>query len=104
MKQEITDYIKTFVTEYENRDEIATNYGEPLVGFADAHHPYIQRLPELISPTHELPQNVLEEARIIIAYFVPFTKELAKSNRNGGTLASPEWARAYERPMRCSPS
>ena len=96
MKQEITDLIKAFVTEYESRDEIATSYGEPLVGFADAHHPYIQSLPQLISPTHELPQNVLPDARIIIAYFVPFTKDLARSNRNGGTFASPEWARAYE--------
>ena len=96
MKQEITDFIKSFVKEYENRDEIATSYGEPLVGFADANHPYIQSLPELIGPTHELPQNVLPDARIIIAYFVPFTKELAKTNRSGGTFASPEWARAYE--------
>ena len=36
MKQEITDLIKAFVTEYESRDEIATNYGEPLVGFANS--------------------------------------------------------------------
>ena len=96
MKQEITDYIKAFVSEYENRAEIATKYGVPLVGFADANHPYIQSLPELISPTHELPQNILPDARIIIAYFIPFTKELAKTNRNGDALASPEWARAYE--------
>ena len=34
------------MTEYESRDEIATNYGEPIVGFADASHPYIQRLPK----------------------------------------------------------
>lgn len=36
MKQEITDLIKAFVTEYESRDEIATSYGEPLVGFANS--------------------------------------------------------------------
>jgi len=96
MKQLITDYITTFVKDYEMREDIATSYGQPLVGFADAFHPYIQNLPKLISPTHELPQNILPDARIIIAYFVPFTKELAKANRTDTLLASPEWARAYE--------
>ncbi|MBQ9015493.1 MAG: epoxyqueuosine reductase [Firmicutes bacterium] len=96
MKQTIIDFIRAYVQEYQSRDTIATSYGEPLVGFADAHHPYIQSLPQLISPTHELPQNVLPEARIIIAYFVPFTRDIAKSNRTTGILASPEWARAYE--------
>ncbi len=96
MKTQITEYIKQFVEQYQARDSIATSYGEPLVGFADANHPYIQNLPQVISPTHELPQDVLPDAKTIIAYFVPFTKELAKSNRNGGTMASPEWARAYE--------
>ena len=97
MKQLITDYITSFVKEYEAREDIATHYGQPLVGFADAMHPYVQSLPQLISPTHELPQNILQDARIIIAYFVPFTKDLAKANRTGDSiLASPEWARAYE--------
>jgi len=96
MKQLLTDYITTFVKDYEMRQDIATSYGQPLVGFADAFHPYIQNLPHLISPTHELPQNILPDARIIIAYFVPFTKELAKANRMDTLLASPEWARAYE--------
>ena len=67
MREEISDYIRNYVTEYEKRDEIATSYGEPLVGFADAYHPYIQSLPQVISPTHELPQNVLPDAQTIIA-------------------------------------
>ena len=42
MKTEIIEYIQTFISEYQNRDDIATCYGQPLVGFADAHHPYIK--------------------------------------------------------------
>lgn len=95
MKQQIIEFIERFIIEYQIRDDIATKYGQPIVGFADAYHPYIQSLPEIVSATHELPQNVLPDARIIIAYFVPFTKELAKTNKNG-ILASPEWAQAYE--------
>lgn len=96
MKKQIIEFIKQYIEAYQNRETIATEYGQPLVGFADAHHPYIQNLPKLIGPTHALPQDVLPDAKVIVAYFVPFTKELAKTNKNGGTMASPEWARAYE--------
>ena len=96
MKQQIEELIKTYLSDYQNREEIATSYGEPLVGFADAWHPYIQNLPRLISASHELPQNVLPDAKTIIAYYIPFTKDLAKTNRTDGITASPEWARAYE--------
>ena len=92
MKTQIIETIESFVKDYQSREYIATSYGQPLVGFADAFHPYIQNLPELISPSHELPQNVLPDARVVITYYIPFTKVLAKSNRNGGTFASPAWA------------
>lgn len=95
MKQLIEKFIEEYVRDYQAREEIATVYGEPLVGFADAHDPYIQALPDVISPTHELPQKILPDARIIIAYYVPFTRDLAKTNRDG-TMASAQWARAYE--------
>lgn len=95
MKEDIRQYIEEFIQSYQGREEIATQYGLPLVGVADAYHPYIQSLPKLISPTHELPQRILPDAKTIIAYFVPFTRELARSNQTG-TLASPAWARAYE--------
>ena len=95
-KQQLTHFIQSYISAYQQREEIATCYGEPLVGFADAWHPYIQNLPQVISPTHELPQNILPDVKTIIAYYVPFTKDLAKSNRTGGITASPEWARAYE--------
>ncbi len=115
MKKEIVEYIKEYIEEYQRRDSIATQYGQPLIGFADAWHPYIQNLPKLISTSHDLPQDVLPDAKTIIAYFIPFTKELANTNRvqsaaafaaqngafagtnpDGFSLASPEWARAYE--------
>ena len=96
MKQQLIEFIKNYVIDYQEREGIVTRYGTPLVGFADAMHPYIQNLPSLIGPSHELPQNILPDARIIIAYFVPFTKELAKSNQEDGSTASPAWARAYE--------
>lgn len=96
MKEKITKLIKNFVKEYEKQDNISTKWGEPLVGFADANDPYILNFNELITPTHKLPTDVLSDASIVIAYFVPFTKELAKTNGTPGDVSSPEWALAYE--------
>ncbi len=88
--------IRNFVKEYEQKDDISTKWDEPLVGFADANHPYILDLKELITQTHKLPTDVLSDASIVIAYFIPFTKELANTNRIAGDISSPEWALAYE--------
>ncbi len=44
MKAKITKMIRNFVNEYEQKDNISTKWGEPLVGFADANHPYILNL------------------------------------------------------------
>ena len=95
-KEQIRKWICDFVKEYGEREDISTKWGESLVGFADAGHPYIQNLPELIRPTHGLPQEVMEDAKIVICYYIPFTKELAATNATGNELASPEWALAYE--------
>ncbi len=98
MKKLIEKKILTFVRDFQNRENIQTEFGEPIVGVADAFAPEIQGLKELIGPDHELPQQVLPDAKSVIAYFVPFTRELAATNRRetGAGMASPQWARAYE--------
>ncbi|MDF3000292.1 MAG: (Fe-S)-binding protein [Bacillota bacterium] len=96
MKAAITDQIGEFVSKYEERDKIKTKWGKPLVGFADAKHPLIMGLPEIISSSHQLPEDVLPGASIVIAYFVPFTRELNQTNQVQNDIASREWAVAYE--------
>ena len=49
MKEKITKMIQDFVNEYEQKDNISTKWGEPLVGFANAKHPYILNLKKLIN-------------------------------------------------------
>lgn len=94
-KEMLIKAIQEFVETYEQRDTIQSHWGVPLVGFADANHPDISKLREVISPRHVLPHDVLSDASIIIVYFVPFTKEMAMTNAKEG-LSSPEWALAYE--------
>lgn len=96
MKEKITQMIQEFVKEYERKEYISTKWGSPLVGFADANHPYILKFKDLISSSHKLPTDIVFDASVVIVYFLPFTKELAKTNQIVGDIASSEWALAYE--------
>ncbi|MGN0702799.1 MAG: epoxyqueuosine reductase, partial [Lentihominibacter sp.] len=95
--QIITEEITDFTARYCMRDNIATEFGKPLVGFADAMSPEILELPSKVNSEHLLPRDIMPDASVIISYFIPFTRQLARSNSSaeGGT-SSPEWARAYE--------
>lgn len=64
--------------------------------FGNANHPGIAGLKELVHPEHDMPWDVLPNAKTIIAYFMPFREEIAESNRKG-RLSSEEWAKAYEK-------
>lgn len=91
MKECIRGIIENFIRGYEKNT--TTKWGSPLVGFADA-----ERTAEFTSeaiPGHGKPSDVIENATIVVAYFVPFLKEMADTNKVRG-LASEEWALAYE--------
>lgn len=95
MKDLIKKYIVNYVREYEKRDDISTTWREPLVGFADANHKDIFRIRECTFEEHLMPRDILEDPTIIIAYFVPFTKDIAQSNIDG-ELASEKWILTYQ--------
>lgn len=91
MKAWLIDIIESFIRKYEN--DTVTKWGNPLVGFASVSS--IQNLTDIVSPEHGLPQDVMDGASIVVAYYVPFLKSMADTNNKAG-LASEEWAIAYE--------
>lgn len=93
MKAYVTKLIEDYVSAYEKTSE--TKWGAPLVGFADAVHPRLSELREVADKNHVMPWEVLEDATVVVCYFLPFTPETARSNITG-RLSSPDWARAYE--------
>ncbi len=104
-KEIITEEIRRFVAEdrptvtsaEDGDDAPAGLWQEPLVGFADVKSPYIRELRRIVHPAHQMPEDVMADARIVIVYFVPFNKWVAKTNRGfGKELASPQWAECYE--------
>ena len=123
IKQEIRQEAADFIAA-ENRRYGKALWQPPLIGFADAKSSYIQSLKKIVHPRHQMPEEVLSGASIVIAYYVPFAQWLPDSNDrgladakgSGGTcalvpncsgaenmpavsaqdLASVEWAQGYE--------
>jgi len=93
-KEKITKELQGFVREYGRRHTARTQWRTPLVGFASAGDPLFTELKRVVAPTHDLPKNLLENAKTVAAFFLPFDKQTVRSNI-AGRLASPEWARAY---------
>ncbi|WP_455537872.1 epoxyqueuosine reductase [Terrisporobacter sp.] len=95
MKDLIRRCIIDFVKEYEKQESIFTTWGEPLVGFADANSEEIKNIREYTYEEHFMPSDILENPTVIIAYFVPFTEDIAESNIKG-EFASEKWTLAYQ--------
>jgi len=88
------DELTLFVARYPDRYASETTWGEPLAGVASASDPLFAELRTLVGPTHALPGELLDGARSVIAYFLPFDRAVPRSNRDT-RLASEIWARAY---------
>lgn len=71
-----------------------TDYREPLIGMAKAENPLFNRLKEVVSKDHLLPEDLLPEAKTVMAYFIPFSSEVMKAHREESRV-SQEWAKAY---------
>ena len=90
LEQEIQRIIEEKFAELGRPDLIRT----PLVAFASAQDPRYEELKTVIGPWHSLPTDFLPEARSVISYFIPFTREVAlgpKTEPEG----CPVWSEAY---------
>lgn len=94
MHQYVESLIRNYLESYQEQKEIQTRWGEPLVGYAAAGDERFKGLKKTVSPTHALPQDLLADARTVIAYFLPFARNIPLSNVKG-EYSSREWAIAY---------
>ena len=67
---------------------------EPLSAWADAADPRFADLRRIAAPDHLLPEELLSGARRVVAFFVPFHRNVVLSNKDGPE-ASRLWAEAY---------
>jgi epoxyqueuosine reductase QueG len=94
MKEKIEEFVKNYVKAYGATKHTSTDWEEPLIAFADANDPLFRKLKEVVNANHALPSDLLNNAKTVIAYFIPFTKETTLSNIKG-IKASKKWTIAY---------
>lgn len=86
IEQKITDFVST----YQKLHHTETHWRSPVIGVADALDPLYRELKEKICPGHALPSEIVPGARSVIVFFIPFSKEIIKSNISGEE-SSREW-------------
>lgn len=94
MKKYIEELIKNYVNNYGNVKHIKTKYKEPIVAFASADDEEFAELKHIVSPSHMLPKDFLEDAKTVICYFIPFDESIVQSNIEGKE-SSEAWAVAF---------
>ncbi len=90
IRQAIEELIKTKVKDIGRPDL----FREPMVGFVSAKDPSVVNVKEIVGPWHDSPEDQLPGAKTIIAYTVPFTREVALdpgTSRFSGLI----WSEAY---------
>jgi epoxyqueuosine reductase QueG len=94
MKKEVEEFIKNYVKDYGRNNGIVTKWEEPLIAFADSTDELFNKLKDVANVNHALPSDLLADAKTVISYFIPFSREVVLSNYKG-VNASREWALAY---------
>ncbi|KNZ42753.1 epoxyqueuosine reductase [Acetobacterium bakii] len=90
MNKKLEDLITEYVKSYKALKHTETDWREPIIGFADAGDQLFSKLKEIIGPNHALPADIVPNAKSVIVFFLPFSKEIVKSNI-GGEESSREW-------------
>lgn len=94
MKSMLIKNIKDFVESYPAKQEVETRWGIPIIKFAEADDPLFSILNQVASPTHAVPQDFLPEAQAVIAFFLPFRKDMTRTNIKEKN-SSREWGVGY---------
>lgn len=94
IKSKLSGYLTEFMEKYKDENKKVTGWGEPLIAFADVDDGLFLELKTWVSETHKMPRDLLRDAETVIAYFIPFNREVASSNVGRGEY-SRGWAIAY---------
>jgi len=94
MHNKILKIIKSTLAEYEEKNQLNNFWKEPIIEIIPVNDKMLTALKEITYPEHLMPGDILQDAKSIISFFIPFRENIVNSN-TGGELASEEWAAAY---------
>jgi len=92
IKKRIENNVHEAVREYSSRDDITTNFGATIIGYASCEDPIFLDAYERKICRH--PKEIFRPGNSIICHFTPYGDEIAKSNC-GGIMPSEKWEMAF---------
>ncbi len=94
MKDWIETEVAAAVGDAQASSPTGVRWRAPLVRYADARDPLFPELRRIVRPTHATPEELVPGARSVIVWFLPFEREIPRSNAPE-RFASVPWADAY---------
>jgi len=91
---DLTNEIYTFLEQSVSTNDKKTSYRKPLAGFLAADDTRFYEIKKAVTPDHLLPQDILPGAKTVIAFFIPFAREIVRANRKDLKVAR-SWPQAY---------
>jgi epoxyqueuosine reductase QueG len=91
----LSQYISAMIARQAAEAVTVTDYRPPLVGFAAAEDLRLLDLRRVASPTHLFPRDLLQGARSIVSFFLPFAPWVVEANAQDKDQVAREWAVAY---------
>jgi epoxyqueuosine reductase QueG len=93
-EEEIKELIVSIVEREVAIAKTKTCYRRPLVGFGKVKKREFLRLRKIVGEHHIMPDDLLSGAQSMVAFFIPFSEEVVRANKDNPYVAR-EWAIAY---------
>ncbi len=90
IKKSIEDMITQAVVSHEESHRFRT----PIVGYASAKDPMYESLDEIIGAPQLHPREMLEGAKTVVVFFLPFSKEVTETIKGTNKIVK-DWSRNY---------
>lgn len=83
---ELKNKIETIIKNNVANSDAETRYREPIIGFASSNYPIFVEIKQIIGLHHLNPKEIFPETKTVVAFFLPFEKELVKHNLKSGVV------------------
>lgn len=91
--EDLGQWLSDYAIAYPEKYNQIPIWGPPIMASAPADDRF-HRLPQIAAADHALPRDLLNGARTVLAWFIPFKPYIQKDN-TGGKRPSLNWGRAY---------
>ncbi len=92
IKKRIKENVQSTIHDYEERPNVDTKFGTPIIGYVSAKHPLFRLFMEEDRSLH--PKGIYRPGNTVIVYFLPYAPHITESNR-GGEEPSAQWTTAF---------